>query len=93
MNLHRVGAERSELAPERFGRSRAYALGKLSGRASVAHHLRQLGLSPEPAVLDAVLDAIVAWGDQKRAVAPADVLRLARAMAASPDTPTERERR
>lgn len=73
----------SRLAPERFGRRRAYALGKLSGRASVAHHLRELGLAPEPAVLDALLDAIVTSGDQKRPVAQADVLRLARAAAAS----------
>jgi D-citramalate synthase len=34
----------SELAPERFGRRREYALGKLAGRASLAHHLRELGI-------------------------------------------------
>jgi D-citramalate synthase len=74
----------SRLAPERFGRRRAYALGKLSGRASVAHHLRELGFSPErvDAVLDALLDAIVAWGDQKRPVTRNDVSRLARALPA-----------
>ena len=38
----------SALAPERFGRSREYALGKLAGRASLAHHLRELGIDLGP---------------------------------------------
>jgi D-citramalate synthase len=40
----------SRLAAERFTRRREYALGKLSGKASLSHHLRELGLD-----LDAVL--------------------------------------
>jgi (R)-citramalate synthase len=73
----------SRLAPERFARRRAYALGKLSGRASIAFHLRELGLAPDPAVLDLVLDAVVAWGDRKRPVSRRDVWRLARSAAAA----------
>jgi D-citramalate synthase len=38
----------SGLAPERFGRRREYALGKLAGRASLAHHLRELGIELSP---------------------------------------------
>jgi D-citramalate synthase len=38
----------SALAPERFGRRREYALGKLAGRASLAHHLRELGIDLHP---------------------------------------------
>jgi hypothetical protein len=34
-------------------------------------------------VLDALLEAVIAWGDQKRPVARQDVLRLARAAAAA----------
>ncbi|MEO8178714.1 MAG: hypothetical protein ABI895_07765 [Deltaproteobacteria bacterium] len=38
----------SELKPERFARRREYALGKLSGRASLRHHLRELGIELDP---------------------------------------------
>lgn len=68
----------SRLAPERFGRERRYALGKLAGRASLAHHLRALGASPEPAAFDALLAAVVARGDQKRRVRREDLPRMLR---------------
>ncbi|MCD6434185.1 MAG: 2-isopropylmalate synthase, partial [Candidatus Diapherotrites archaeon] len=35
---------RNKLLPERFGREREYALGKLSGRASVEMNLKKLGI-------------------------------------------------
>ena len=34
----------NELAPERFGRKREYALGKNSGKANIAKNLDELGL-------------------------------------------------
>jgi len=40
----------SVLAPERFARRREYALGKLSGKASLSHHLRELGVELDPAL-------------------------------------------
>jgi D-citramalate synthase len=66
----------SRLAPERFGRRRRYALGKLSGRASLLVHLRELGVELPPAGLDALLAAVISHGDQKRRVRREDLLRL-----------------
>lgn len=69
----------SRLRPERFGRERGYALGKLSGRASLQHHLRALGVALAPDALDALLAAVVAEGERKRRVRASDLLRLIRA--------------
>jgi (R)-citramalate synthase len=70
----------SRLAPERFGRRRAYALGKLSGRASLLHHLRELGVALPPAQLaelvDALLAEVVARGDRKQRVTGLDLRQL-----------------
>jgi (R)-citramalate synthase len=70
----------SRLAPERFGRRRAYALGKLSGRASLLHHLRELGVALPPAELrelvDALLAEVVARGDRKQRVTRLDLSEL-----------------
>jgi (R)-citramalate synthase len=74
----------SRLAPERFGRSRSYALGKLSGRASLLVHLRALGVELPPARLDALLAAVIACGDQKRRVEQADLLGLIDGLAPAP---------
>jgi D-citramalate synthase len=63
----------SRLAPERFGRERQYALGKLAGRASLAHHLRALGVALQPAALDALLAAVVARGDEKERIGREDL--------------------
>jgi D-citramalate synthase len=66
----------SRLAPERFGRRRRYALGKLSGRASLLVHLQELGVELPPAGLDALLAAVISLGDQKRRVGREDLRRL-----------------
>ncbi len=66
----------SRLTPERFGRHRAYALGKLSGRASLAHHLGELGLELGPAAVDALLDAVIRRGENKECVEREDLLEL-----------------
>jgi (R)-citramalate synthase len=67
----------SALAPERFARRRAYALGKLSGRASIEHHLRALGIQLSPAAQARLLERVVALGDAKRAVCREDLAALA----------------
>jgi D-citramalate synthase len=72
----------SRLAPERFGRQRQYALGKLAGRASLAHHLHALGVALDPATLDALLAAVVARGDDKRRTLREDLPRLLRELCA-----------
>jgi len=74
----------SALAPERFGRSREYALGKLAGRASLAHHLRELGIDlrlpagatvEQSDLLEQLREHVVELGDRKQRVRPADLQR------------------
>jgi D-citramalate synthase len=63
----------SRLVPERFGRRRRYALGKLSGKASLDQNLAELGveLSAESRAL--VLQRIVELGDKKHTVVREDL--------------------
>jgi D-citramalate synthase len=63
----------NRLAPKRFGRTRQYALGKLSGKASLAHHLKALGIELGEAERARVLARIVELGDKKHAVDSADL--------------------
>lgn len=67
----------TELAPERFGRRRQYALGKLSGRASLAYNLRELGLELDPRVFELLLERVRALGDDKRRVEASELAGLA----------------
>jgi D-citramalate synthase len=63
----------SRLAPDRFGGRRKYALGKLSGKASLDQNLKSLGIAlpPEDRVL--VLKRIVDLGDKKHTVVAEDL--------------------
>ncbi len=62
------------LLPERFGRRRNYALGKLSGKASLDQNLEAMGLAElDPEVRSKVLREIVRLGDKKKQVSPADL--------------------
>ncbi len=63
----------SELAPGRFARERRYALGKLSGKASLEQNLKGLGISLSDADHDLVLRRIVELGDKKHTVVPEDL--------------------
>ena len=66
----------TRLAPQRFGRERRYALGKLSGKASLDHNLSQLGIKLSDANRKKVLDRIIELGDRKHAVVPEDLLMI-----------------
>jgi D-citramalate synthase len=55
----------SRLAPARFGQKRRYALGKLSGKASVDQNLKALGIGLTPADRDLVLKRVIELGDKK----------------------------
>ena len=59
--------------PARFGGARRYALGKLSGKASLDHNLAQLGIELPDDHRDLVLQRIVDLGDKKHIVSPADL--------------------
>ena len=66
----------TRLAPQRFGRERRYALGKLSGKASLDHNLSQLGIKLSDANRSKVLDRVIELGDKKHAVVPEDLLMI-----------------
>lgn len=63
----------NDLLPERFGRTREYALGKTSGRANIAKNLEQLGLELDKESLKKVTDRITELGDKKQIVTPDDL--------------------
>jgi D-citramalate synthase len=63
----------SRLAPDRFGRRRRYALGKLSGKASLDQNLEQLGIELPEEARSLVLKRIVELGDKKHTVVPEDL--------------------
>jgi D-citramalate synthase len=63
----------SRLAPGRFGRERRYALGKLSGKASLDQNLSKLGIELSADARDRVLARIIELGDKKHTVVPEDL--------------------
>jgi D-citramalate synthase len=63
----------SRLAPQRFGQRRRYALGKLSGKASLDQNLKQLGIRLPAEARDAVLQRIIELGDKKHTVSVQDL--------------------
>jgi D-citramalate synthase len=63
----------TRLAPARFGRARRYALGKLSGKASVDHNLAALGIQLTPADRDLILQRVIELGDRKHTVSQEDL--------------------
>jgi D-citramalate synthase len=76
--IHADGDAKGELyttvlAPGRFGRKRRFALGKLSGKASLAQNLQQLGIELNEQDRVLVLQRIVELGDKKHAVVPEDL--------------------
>ncbi len=63
----------NKLLPERFNRNRAYALGKLSGKASLDKNLEGLDIELDAEQRKLVLNEIVRLGDKKKQVTPADL--------------------
>jgi D-citramalate synthase len=63
----------NDLLPERFGRTREYALGKTSGKANISKNLEQLGLELDKASLKKVTDRITELGDKKQLVTQEDL--------------------
>jgi D-citramalate synthase len=75
----------SRLVPARFGRRRRYALGKLSGKASLEQNLRDLGISLSPPSRDRVLQRIIELGDKKHTVTREDLPHVIADVLATPD--------
>jgi (R)-citramalate synthase len=64
----------SKLSPKRFGRETSYALGKLSGKASIELALKNFGINLEKDELKLVLEKVVELGDKKQMVTKEDLL-------------------
>jgi D-citramalate synthase len=63
----------SDLMPERFGRTRKYALGKASGKANIQKNLQELGLQLKDEDLRKVTQRIIELGDKKQVVTKEDL--------------------
>ena len=63
----------NRLLPERFGRKRVYALGKLSGKANIEKNLQEIGLNLTAESLKKVTKRVIELGDKKETVTPEDL--------------------
>ena len=63
----------NDLLPERFGRTREYALGKTSGKANIKKNLEALGIELDETSMKKVTERIIALGDKKEQVTQDDL--------------------
>ncbi len=63
----------NDLLPERFGRTRTYALGKTSGKANIKANLEEMGIELAPEALKMVTSRIIELGDRKETVTAEDL--------------------
>lgn len=63
----------NNLLPERFGRKRKYALGKMSGKATIKKNLEEFGLELDPESLAKVTQRVIELGDKKENVTTEDL--------------------
>lgn len=63
----------NDLLPERFGRTREYALGKTSGKANILKNLENLGIVVDDEIMRRVTERIVELGDKKEIVTQEDL--------------------
>ncbi len=61
------------LLPERFGRVRRYALGKLSGKANIAKNLQELGMNLSGEQIKLVTERVIELGDKKESLSAEDL--------------------
>ena len=69
----KCGLYKTKLGPERFSRTRSYALGKMSGKASLKKNLEQLALDLSEENQKKVLERIVSLGDSKQIITTDDL--------------------
>ena len=79
------------LLPERFGRSREYALGKMSGKANIEQNLKLLGMHLSDEDMRRVTKRINEMGDKKEQITIDDLPYIISDVLHH-DTPTERIR-
>jgi D-citramalate synthase len=63
----------NDLLPERFGRTREYALGKTSGKANIQKNLQKLGINLNNDEIKKVTQRIIELGDKKEIVTTEDL--------------------
>jgi len=63
----------NDLLPERFGRSRTYALGKMSGKASIQKNLEELGIELSKEDMKLVTERVIEIGDKKEIITKEDL--------------------
>jgi (R)-citramalate synthase len=63
----------NDLMPERFGRKRKYALGKMSGKANIEKNLQEIGIRLSDKDLKKVTQRIIELGDRKEIVTREDL--------------------
>ncbi|MEN8201098.1 MAG: alpha-isopropylmalate synthase regulatory domain-containing protein [Bacteroidota bacterium] len=63
----------NDLLPERFGRKRTYALGKMSGKASIQKNLEELGIELSKQDMKLVTERVIELGDKKEIITKEDL--------------------
>lgn len=63
----------NELHPERFGREREYALGKLSGKANIRKNIEALGIELDEEQMRIITDKVIELGDKKEMITQSDL--------------------
>lgn len=63
----------NDLVPERFGRKRQYALGKMSGKASIQKNLEELGIELDAESMKKLTQKVIELGDRKEYVTREDL--------------------
>jgi len=63
----------NDLTPERFGRTRQYALGKTSGKANILKNIEELGMDLDAESIKKLTDRVIELGDKKESVTKEDL--------------------
>lgn len=63
----------NNLAPERFGRQREYALGKLSGKSNIQKNIEMLGIELSDDEMKQITQKVIELGDKKEIITQLDL--------------------
>lgn len=63
----------NDLHPDRFGRTREYALGKLSGKSNIRKNIEALGIELNEAEMEQVTNRVIELGDKKEIITQGDL--------------------
>ena len=68
----------NNLSPERFGRTRSYALGKTSGKANIRKNLEELGIAfKSEEQIERITERVIELGDRKQNITAEDLRYIA----------------